>query len=129
MYFRDLSPYEYSRTRPDPAVVNVGWLSRDQAYEAGDVPGRVLKVLRALAAKPVNLCRGFHICEFCPPPPRNGKGHAQPEPGTTGNGEVHVRGPDGLRYVAPSLIVHYIEVHRYRPPQSFIDAVVARGAV
>ena len=128
MYFRDLSPYEYLSTRSDPVVVNVGWLAQGQAYETGEVPGQALKVLRKLAATPVNLCRGFHNCELCPRAPRNHKGFVQPKPATTGNGEVRVRGTDGLTYVAPSLIVHYIEVHRYRPPPAFIDAVVAGGA-
>jgi hypothetical protein len=28
-------------------------------------------------------------------------------------------------YVAPELIVHYIDAHQYLPPQVFIDAVLA----
>ena len=26
-------------------------------------------------------------------------------------------------FVAPSLVVHYIDAHQYRPPDSFLDAV------
>jgi hypothetical protein len=34
-------------------------------------------------------------------------------------------GEVGIAYAAPFLITHYITVHGYRPPQVFIDAVLA----
>ncbi len=39
-----------------------------------------------------------------------------------GSGGVRVLRP--LVYVAPELIVHYIEAHGYRPPDEFIQAVL-----
>jgi hypothetical protein len=27
-------------------------------------------------------------------------------------------------YVSPVLVAHYVTVHRYQPPQAFIDAVM-----
>jgi len=44
---------------------------------------------------------------------------------TSGNGEVWVEGRDGLTYVAPALVLHYVVEHDYAPPQAFIDAVIA----
>jgi hypothetical protein len=47
-----------------------------------------------------------------------------PLPGTTGNGEIRVFGANGITYVAPVLVVHYIAVHDYLPPKEFVDTVV-----
>jgi len=38
-------------------------------------------------------------------------------------GEIRVDG-HGVNYAAPTLIVHYIENHKYRPPDEFIEAVI-----
>jgi hypothetical protein len=40
-----------------------------------------------------------------------------------GNGEIRVRGFDGIWYVAPRLIIHYVAKHRYCPPRAFLEAV------
>jgi hypothetical protein len=32
---------------------------------------------------------------------------------------------DGVVYVAPSMIVHYLDAHRYQPPAAFLAAVDA----
>jgi len=87
-----------------------------------------------LAAKPVELYRGFHVCELCakpgPPketlPPRHavldmnsryGKWLASRK----SNGEIRVSWA-GVTFAAPVLIVHYIEEHGYRPPVQFLKA-------
>lgn|SRR6185312_1396314 len=126
MYFEDLSPYEYDRRPANPAIVNVGWLSVDRPYQAGNVPPAFLEAIRTLVASPVNLYRGVHACEFCPSPmtTRNGAPWWQPVPGSTGSGEIRVTGGDGRTYVAPVLLLHYLEAHRYRPPDAFVAAVL-----
>lgn len=128
MYFEDLTPYEYDDKTSDPAIVNVGWLSREHAFQTGDVPQELIAALRTLVASPVNLYRGSHLCELCPQPEvfvRNGFRMMDPSPEISGNGEVRVVGADGRTYVAPVLVRHYIEVHRYRPPDAFIAAVLS----
>ncbi|WP_338285215.1 hypothetical protein [Luteolibacter sp. LG18] len=40
-----------------------------------------------------------------------------------GNGEIRVRGADGVIYGAPTLIYHYVVAHDYLPPAAFIEAV------
>jgi len=55
--------------------------------------------------------RGFHECEFCSGKPARG------------NGEIEVLGRDGNVYVAPAMVIHYVEAHEYRPPDVFIEAV------
>jgi hypothetical protein len=129
VYFEDLTPYEYDRKTSDPNIVNVGWLSRDHAFQTGDVSSEFLEALRTLVASPVNLCRGYHFCEYCPQPEtfvRNGLRMMDPQPEISGNGEVRITGTDGRTYVAPVLVRHYIEAHHYRPPDAFIDAVFSR---
>jgi hypothetical protein len=126
-YFPDLSAYTYDhRAEPDPKVLNVGWLSDDEDFVRGPVSERFISTLRRLA--PINLYKGHHNCEFCPRPiytkTKRGLLHIEEIPGTTGNGEIHVPGPNGITFVAPTLILHYVTEHQYLPPQEFIDAVL-----
>ena len=52
---------------------------------------------------------GWHTCEFCRIY-RNGKNAYIP-----GNGHI---------YVVPVMIGHYINIHFYKPPREFLDAVI-----
>jgi len=128
MHFADLTPYEYGQEEPDPSVVNVGWLSKEHSFVHGTCDDLFLVELTRLVANPVNLYRGSHLCEFCPSPSvvlsRGGEPMLNPPPGTTGNGEIRVHGSGGIVYVAPVLVLHYVKVHGYRPPEAFIDAVL-----
>lgn len=132
MYFPDLTRYAYGRVDPQADVLNVGWLSAAHPFPTGVPDGRFVDALELLAASPVNLCRGAHLCEFCPYPPtvqsRGGIPMLDPPPGTAGNGEIHVAGAGGVVYVAPVLILHYVVAHGYRPPQAFIDAAIGQAA-
>lgn len=113
MYFDDLSPYTYNPL-PSGTGKNVGWLASDHPFETGPVPNRFLNILRGKAARRVNPGVSYHPCDIC------GSG----DPGSRGRGEIHVYGEDGTLYIAPTLIVHYVGVHQYLPPQEFIDAVL-----
>jgi hypothetical protein len=96
----------------------IGWLCKDHPFPTGPVPREFLTALRAhvqSAWQPVGMF-GVHFCEFCPDP-RPGKGRI----GGSGNVWVPTL---SVVYVAPELIVHYIEVHSYRPPEEFIAAVL-----
>jgi len=109
-YFRDLSPYGYI-TSPDtvqPDALNVGWLDAWHPFPKGAVDSEKIARLKALCEHPVNLCRGYHTCHVCQQ--------------AKGNGEIRVSG-GGVTYAAPALIAHYVEAHRYLPPQSFLDAL------
>ncbi len=118
-YFPDLSPYGYAG--PKDGALNVGWLSSEHPIFTGDVPEGFLDRLRDLCQnQKVNLCRGSHRCEFCPPRPLHR------DPNIDGNGEIRVT-RNGITYAAPVLIAHYVEAHRYLPPQDFILAVMENG--
>jgi hypothetical protein len=95
----------------------VGWLHPDQAFSKGEVAAAFFARLKEFAARSADsadalyfgAAAGFHTCEFC------GKAHG------TGNFGV----PSGdLLFVAPEMVVHYIEQHGYSPPAEFVDAVL-----
>jgi hypothetical protein len=127
-FFRDLTPYEYARAEPQPNILNVGWLSDEHAFSQAVPDGRFVEILRRLVARPTNLFRGRHTCELCPPPPwkptASGIPVPDPRPETTGNGEIRVPGDNGMIFVAPVLILHYVTEHHYAPPREFVEAVL-----
>jgi len=121
-YFADLTSYEYiPGTMP---MLNIGWLSREHEYSRGYVSFELRDELLRLLEHKENLMRGVHDCEFCNVespirvPSSDRQGFV-----SLGMGEVHVRGPRGEIYAAPSLILHYIDVHEYLPPQEFLEAI------
>jgi hypothetical protein len=130
MYFEDLTPFTDSSPAPSDLVLNVGWLGEGHQFPVAAPQPALVSALRTLLRKTVNLCRGVHQCEFCPwPPPENRNGvlwNTAPEE-ILGNGEIHVTGEDGITYVAPVLIRHYVEVHQYAPPNAFVRACLAHA--
>jgi hypothetical protein len=110
-------------------VITIGWLDPSEPFPTGDVPHGLLDALVPLIANPVNATRGWHTCPFCP---EGTDSHGEPltiptpdGPAILGHAEIHVERPDGHRYVAPTLIHHYIQVHRYTPPPNFVKAVLS----
>jgi hypothetical protein len=115
-YFPDLGTT--TQIASSPFVRAVGWLSVAASYPTGDTPPEFVRKLRVFAsqwgASTVALgwpaAGGWHTCEMC------GKVHA------SGNFGV----PSGdLLYVAPEMVAHYVEAHRYAPPEGFVAAVLA----
>jgi len=133
-YFPDLSPYAYGHGE-HRGVVHVGWLDGIHPFARGTVDGRLIEKMKQLAAKPVELYRGKHICELCQEPPgldkRNLANQYILDPSCSwwrwaerrsSNGEIRVS-HRGVVFAAPVLIVHYIEEHGYAPPLDFLRAV------
>jgi hypothetical protein len=133
MYFADLTPYTYFPSEPgSPPALNVGWLERGHRYPRGAVTEEFLDRLFAACRSPVAATRGFHVCDLCPPPSER-----VPWPTTVrragvelsvGSAEIRVRGGDGRVYAAPNLVYHYVEAHRYLPPEEFVAAVIGGRA-
>jgi hypothetical protein len=96
----------------------------------------LVEKMKKLAANPVELYRGRHICEVCVQPAGLEQTSLPPnrvvlDPDCSwvrwaeqrwGNGEIRVPG-DGVVFAAPVLIVHYIQEHDYLPPGQFLKAV------
>ncbi|RAY10806.1 hypothetical protein DPM19_33570 [Actinomadura craniellae] len=114
--FEDRETNFYGLTyRPAYARLNVGWLEAGRLYPTGPVPEAFVEKLKAVqAVQWMNVCRGLHACDLCPP-----------EEAPKGNGEVRIPGAPEIAYAAPFLVTHYITAHGYRPPQVFINAVLA----
>ena len=124
-YFADLSLYRFHtfQQQLDTKLLNVGWLDSGAPFNKGRVDQEIVERLLGLCRNPVNLCRGYHSCQYCERHPGiltmqlNGQNVA------LGNGEIRVSGKDGVVYAAPTLICHYIQEHGYRPPDEFLFAV------
>lgn len=123
MYFKDLSPYIYftSDYKPLPNVYNVGWLAKLRRFpKAAPDPAFVeqLKRLFQHDQTRVNQTRGIHACPWCNVNIQLGEDYL-------GTAEIWVPGHDGVIYAAPTLIIHYVAEHHYRPPADFVAAVMA----
>lgn len=112
MYFKDLG------TKCDIAsgadIRAIGFLSKGKPFPEAPVPHRFLDILkehRANAWLPV-VSPGLHECELCGSQPAADTGHIL----------VPVQ---GVLFVAPAMVVHYIESHGYRPPDQFVEAVMS----
>ena len=127
-FYEDLSVFEYHDIDFNGQVLNVGWLSASKPFRTGGIDLRAKKVIQELVRYPINLFRGSHYCEFCPPPIKEKiEGvfdYKIIRDCPKGNGEIHVLGVKGVMYVAPTLIFHYIDAHNYMPPKEFLDAVI-----
>jgi len=96
-----------------PSIHTIGWLDQTKVYETGQTSVSVYKSLEELLDKlysPV-ASPGIHVCNLCQ--------HS----GETGSRVVLLPG-NGLLYLFPDLILHYIDAHWYKPPGSFCRAVL-----
>jgi hypothetical protein len=114
-FFEDLTPYAYFHPDPDPpGTVNVGWVDWGQPYPKGETTETFRSKLRDLCRTSVRRTNGLYLCSMC-------FGPARP----TSSDEIRVKGKAGRVYAAPALIAHYVEAHGYKPPEEFIEAVMA----
>jgi hypothetical protein len=141
-HFADLTPYSYVRADRSvcdvKSTVNIGWLDASIPYNKGETPAVFREKLRKLyfSSKIVNLHMGGHDCPFCPEPIWDGNSvryaydpflRCGGRVAEMGNGELRVAGTSRI-YAAPTLIYHFVTAHDYRPPDEFIDAVIATTA-
>lgn len=96
----------------------VGWLDRRRRFETGSVPARFTEQLRrfCVASQTVNHAPLARPCPLC-------NEQVMLDDDRLGAGELRVMGDDDI-FTAPDLIFHYVTAHQYKPPQSFIDAVL-----
>jgi hypothetical protein len=85
----------------------------------GEVSAEVYMKLEELLVDPWQpaVSAGLHPCDLCV---------YRPEKQGTKN--LFVPG-DQRVYVAPELILHYVNAHGYRPPQEFCEAAIACPAM
>lgn len=114
-HFPDLSPYTYFPGESD-ATLNIGWLNSDVRFPTGETPPEFQAKLLLLCQRRVHQTRGVHHCPFCVGVGRTDRAGS--------SAEMRVR--SGITaYAAPTLIHHYVVAHNYKPPEEFIEAVLA----
>jgi hypothetical protein len=107
-------------------LLAIGWLDGEHAFTHGPMSREFfIKLLDLLRNpwEPICAC-GYHTCEVC----RFSEDGMATFDGRTipGKSAANLYVPyQGVIYVAPELIAHYIDSHRYRPPDIFIEAVLA----
>lgn len=126
MHYDDSSPCDYFSSEAHGTLIAVGWLEPGHAYAGGEVDKGFVEKLCELLIDPWQpvIAMGRHACGFC----RLTGGPAIFQHGVMsiqmGVSNLFVPG-DGLLYVAPSLILHYMDAHGYQPPAEFQHAVMA----
>ena len=92
----------------------IGWLDAKHSYTKGKAPSSFLACLRRHVEEAWEpfVAMGVHKCELC-----------QIAPPFMCGSNLWIPSAQIL-YLAPGMIVHYIEAHQYCPPQPFIEAVL-----
>ena len=134
MYYKDMSPYSNSKVqwrrwtwRPRPKMVNIGWLSDGCQFIPSFDNYRWLPTLVDLCKYRFNATLGTFCCPFCDVGTQDVSGYTieaiNEKTLFLGNAEIWIPANQDLVLVAPNLIVHYINRHGYRPPQTFDAAL------
>ncbi len=115
-FIPDLSERVYYSAKQDVerVVCAIGWLG-ESVPRTGSIPSLVLEALKYFrkAHRREDTLLGWHTCEICGLDEVN-----------EGRGEFFID-VDGIRYVMPQLIIHYIKAHDYQPPDVFVEELEA----
>ena len=123
----DLTPYPPGgptpgETPPKVPALCVGWLDAEQPFPTAPPQPELVARLWGFAAYPVLATAGVHDCPFC----ADGLISKEVSEGRwIAAGSAEIRVFDGSAwFAAPNLVGHYVEVHHYAPPASFLRAVL-----
>ena len=118
-WFADLSPCTYFGEECATSLRSVGWLERGRPFVTGAVNSEVFVRLVEIIKDPWQppFFAGFHRCDLC-----------LYEGDSAGVKNVFIPG-DGVVFVCPELIAHYMNAHWYRPPDEFCRAVLSCPAM
>lgn len=128
-FFADLSQYANAQGALEAIpMVAVGWLDAAHDFPKAVPTEAILDGLWDLCSVAVRPSRGFHVCPFC----ADGTRVVSERRGlrfALGGGEIRLFARDGhAGFAAPNLIYHYVEVHHYQPPASFLEALATGPA-
>jgi len=126
-WYPDLGPIDYFPVSDPSSLRAVGWLDSEHPFDTGPTPKEDFERLCELLVDPwyPRWAPGaYHRCDLCAytggPSTVLFRGH------TIRIGLVNLFVPAGSTiYAAPSLILHYIDAHHYRPPDEFLGAAQA----
>jgi hypothetical protein len=127
MYYEDLSPYSFTKMRSRAALLNVGWLEPGEQFQTGNTPDDVTAKIALTTLVLRNPMRGIHRCAFC-----NHENIYEILDGKRillGMSEVWFPSPTSeIIFVAPSMLLHYVNRHQYLPPADAVQAILALPA-
>lgn len=123
MYVRDFTVHPWSGGDWLCRLIAVGWIEAWKPFDKGPVDRGVVARLRALRESFETRFRDFqfrggHHCSLC----------RKLDPGVEPLRDSHVNllvPHRGFVFLAPGRVDHYVETHGYRPPDSFVEAVLA----
>ncbi len=124
-YFKDLTSFTYCKEEDD--ALNIGFLSGSHKFVRGPIPREILHTLIELTKTLYIQHRGCYVCDICEPTTEvksNSEYLSAWESTRHGSALFRVVSKSGQAYIAPTLIVHYITEHQYRPPDEYLEAVV-----
>lgn len=128
-WFNDLAPCDYFGPEHAAGLKAVGWLEEGREFRSGKADPRFVHKLVLLLGEPSPLDRQTdpHYCSLCAFSRGPSEFRLWQSPGMPavplGNRNLCVPGA-GCLYVAPSLILHYVDAHQYAPPEEFVKAVL-----
>jgi hypothetical protein len=130
-FIRDLEPCYYVCKHDNDVtakrLIAVGWLEESYPYPQGAIGDelfeRLVEVMALSFWSAPGYFMGFHECSLCP--------HGERVQQTFsfrgrrfGMGSVNLFLPgETALFVAPSLVIHYVRDHSYRPPEAFCQAL------
>ena len=132
-YFPDGTPYIlFPHVAEAVGALNAAWLDTDYPFPTGHTPPELVARLAWLCVNTkVVQTRGFHICNLCPPPAPDTFGTHFVRYGDKkhllGSAEIRVRSAQAV-YASPTLILHYVADHAYRPPDEFAAGLARLSA-
>lgn len=114
-WYPDLTACDYFDAESAAILRAVGWLERGCNYPTGSADSGVFSKLVELRKSPWQpaVAFGFQECTLC-----------QYEGEMRGVNNLFIPG-DGIIYVCPEMITHYMNAHGYAPPAEFGRAVLA----
>lgn len=122
-YYEDLRPCDYFG-HVEGRLLAVGWLDRAHGHPKGTPPRPFFESLARLSADAWQpfATAGRHACELCIFTGGPAELRVRDVSVVLGATNVFVPGRDAV-YVAPSLVLHYMDSHEYLPPDEFRLAV------
>jgi hypothetical protein len=98
-------------------LIAVGWLEPGHPFATGKVSEKFFEQLSGLLRNPWQpvVSAGLHRCAFCR--------FASERNIVAESTNLFIPAREGV-YVAPSLVAHYIDAHKYCPPVDFQEAVL-----
>jgi hypothetical protein len=128
MHFDDLTLCRYHSGPFDPdnwcvPLLAIGWLEHPHEFAKGAVSNGLVSILHEMAVRARALYshyyfRGVNRCSVCV-----AAGSVSPGP-IWSQENLFVPGRNVV-YLSPGGVCHYVDVHSYRPPQEYVDAVLS----